>query len=130
MILDPGNHEDGLPAVIFDDESRQIEIPPTLHVHRYYKSGDKGYQGPIINGGPTIMVAQYPKTGERINVDVMLPHATPEIVYTKKTSPTSIRTNASSFSFCPLFSNHVKVASTSCATWGRIDSITTATAID
>ena len=49
VIMDPGAHQNGLPAVIFDDESREIEIPPALHIHRYYYSGDKEYQGPISN---------------------------------------------------------------------------------
>jgi hypothetical protein len=54
-----------------------------VHVHRYYYSGDKEFQGPIIQGGPTVVVANHPKTGERIYVDVMLPAGAPRISYSK-----------------------------------------------
>ncbi len=39
----------------------KVDIAPTVHVHRYYYSGDKEIQGPIINGGPTVVVAITPK---------------------------------------------------------------------
>ena len=83
VILDPGKHERGLPAVeVLGD---QIDIPPTVHVHRYYYSGDKIFHAPIIQGGPTVVVASHPKTGERMYIDVVLPAGAPRIAYTKNT---------------------------------------------
>ncbi|MFG0261907.1 MAG: hypothetical protein ACF788_05915 [Novipirellula sp. JB048] len=85
VILDPGAHERGLPAVKLSGVggSKEIDIPPTVHVHRYFYSGDKIYQGPILQGGPTIVVANHPKTGERMYIDVVLPAGAPRIAYTK-----------------------------------------------
>jgi len=91
VILDPGKHERGLPAVELTprknaegvEEGLAIDIPPKVHVHRYYYSGDKIYQGPIIQGGPTVVVANHPQTGERMYVDVVLPAGAPRIAYTR-----------------------------------------------
>ena len=85
VILDPGTHERGLPAVEIKhvEGGREIDIPPKVHVHRYYYSGDKEFQGPIINGGPTVVVANHPKTGERMYIDVVLPAGAPRIAYNK-----------------------------------------------
>jgi len=82
IIIDPGVEENGLPAP--NVVNGHVEIPPTLHVHPYYYSGDKEYQGPIINGGPTIVVANNPKSGEKRYVDVVLPQGAPLIAYTSK----------------------------------------------
>lgn len=85
VIYDPGTNERGLPGVVLDDREGdlKIDIPPKVHVHRYYYSGDKEFQGPIIQGGPTIVVANHPKTGERMYVDVVLPAGAPRIAYNK-----------------------------------------------
>ncbi len=81
VVLDPGVHETGLPAVLVEDG--QVEIPPTLHVHRYYYSGDKEFQAPILNGGPTIVVAKHPKTGKQAYIDVVLPAGAPLVAHTE-----------------------------------------------
>ncbi len=87
VVYEPGIHERGLPAVRFetaaDGAGLEVEIPPAVHVHRYYYSGDKEIQGPIIQGGPTVVVARHPKTGEQMYVDVVLPAGTPAIAYNK-----------------------------------------------
>lgn len=83
VVLDPGVDEQGLPAVEVTEDG-QVEIPPTLHVHRYYYSGDKEYQGPILQGGPTIVVANHPKTGKKMYIDVTLPPGAPVIAYNKR----------------------------------------------
>ncbi len=80
VIRDPGVHEQGLPAVEIGADGK-VDIPPTLHVHRYYYSEDKEYQGPMITGGPTTVVAQHPSTGERLYIDVVLPPGAPTIAY-------------------------------------------------
>jgi hypothetical protein len=83
VILEPGKHERGLPAVELKPHcgGLLVDIPPTVHVHRYYYSGDKEYQGPIIQGGPTVVVANHPKTGRRMYVEVTLPPGAPRIAH-------------------------------------------------
>lgn len=86
-IFLPGTHDRGLPAVRFQPKcgnQLEVDIPPTVHVHRYYYSGDKEFQGPIIQGGPTVVVANHPKTGERMYVNVTLPPGAPKIVHNKQ----------------------------------------------
>jgi hypothetical protein len=85
VVYDPGVHQQGLPSPQFKKSGKglTVEIPPAVHVHRYYYSGDKEIQGPLIRGGPTVVVANHPKTGERMYIDVMLPAGAPTIVYNK-----------------------------------------------
>ncbi|MEO9595189.1 hypothetical protein [Rhodopirellula bahusiensis] len=85
VIMDPGAHEYGLPAVNLRQlpGGQKIDIPPTVHVHRYFYSGDKVYQAPIIQGGPTVVVASHPRTGARMYIDVVLPAGAPRIAYTQ-----------------------------------------------
>jgi hypothetical protein len=87
VIYDPGLHERGLPAITFEPsaDGLKVDIPPIVHVHRYYYSGNREYQGPLIDGGPTIVVANHPKTGERMYIDVMLPAGAPVIEYDAST---------------------------------------------
>lgn len=86
VVLDPGTHELGLPAVRMvpaTDGQVTVEIPPTVHAHRFYYGGDKEFQGPIVQGGPTVVVANHPKTGEQMYVDVNLPPGAPVIAHRK-----------------------------------------------
>jgi len=65
VVIHPGAHERGLPAVRLvptTDGTVKVDVPRTIHVHRYYYDGDKEYQGPIIQGGPTVVVANHPKS--------------------------------------------------------------------
>ncbi|MCA8995052.1 MAG: hypothetical protein KDA69_02250 [Planctomycetaceae bacterium] len=79
IVIDPGQQENGLPTAVLSNG--QVDIPPTLHVHPYFYSGDKEYQGPILNGGPTIVVAKHPKSGEKLYIDAILPAGAPIIAY-------------------------------------------------
>lgn len=87
VVYEPGVHERGLPAVQFRSPQLGrglcVDIPPAVHIHRYYFSGEREIQGPIIQGGPTVVVANHPKTGERMYIDVMLPAGAPRIAYRK-----------------------------------------------
>jgi hypothetical protein len=80
LVIEPAGQERGLPSVVI--ENGQVEIPPTLHVHPYYYSGDKEYQAQILNGGPTIIVANHPRSGEKLYIDAVLPQGAPTIAYT------------------------------------------------
>jgi hypothetical protein len=123
VVLDPGTHERGLPAVNLApvDGGMQIDIPPAVHVHRYYYSGDKEVQGPIISGGPTVVVANHPKTGERMYIDVVLPAGAPRIAYSKHaiTYVYPNRRVAVNFQSFPLNPEKVVVRHLSGKGWGR-----------
>lgn len=87
VVIPPDAHQRKFPAVQFDgieglEEFATINIPETLHVHRYYYSGDKEIQGPILHGGPTVIVANHPVCGERMYVRATLPAGAPRIAYT------------------------------------------------
>jgi len=59
-LLDPGQSTTGIPAVQTVaglDGMNKVEIPPTVLVHRYYPSGDRSFQGPMLPGGPMIIAA-------------------------------------------------------------------------
>lgn len=83
VVIDPAVHENGLPIPIVSDG--QVEIPPTLHVHPYYYCGDKEYQAQIMNGGPTIIVANHPRSGDKLYIDAVLPQGAPIVAYSART---------------------------------------------
>lgn len=82
-ILDPGVSSNGVPAVVINDD-QTIDIPPVVMVHRYYYSGDRSFQGPMLPGGPSILVLNHPKNGERIYVQAQMMPGAPRVTYTKK----------------------------------------------
>lgn len=59
----------------------QVDVQPTLHVHRNFYNGDKEFQGPLLQGGPTVVVACHPRTGKRLYAQLNLPSGAPIIVY-------------------------------------------------
>jgi len=85
VVYDAGTHERGIPGVLLSDseEGQTVEFSPAIHVHRYYYNGNKEYQGPIISGGPTIVVARHPNTSETMYIEVDLPGGAPLIAYDK-----------------------------------------------
>jgi hypothetical protein len=86
VVIEPDLHEQGWPAVTLrntPDGGLQVEIPPTIHVHRFYYSGDREYQGPVIKGGPTLIVAGHPRSGEQLYTRVTLPPGMPIIAYSQ-----------------------------------------------
>jgi hypothetical protein len=84
VIYDAGQHYRDLPAVNFAPVpgGAKVEIVPKVHVHRYYYSGDKTFQGPLIGGGPVTVVAKHPVTNKQLYIDVNLPSGAPSIRYT------------------------------------------------
>ena len=85
VIYKPGTHAEGLPAVEFVPRGPglAVEVPPAVHVHRFYYSGNKEFQGPFVSGGPTMIVANHPKTGEKVSIETNLPAGFPELAYTR-----------------------------------------------
>lgn len=79
LVIDPGVEEQGKPTVIID--GGRVEIPPTLHIHPNYYSGDREYQAQLLEGGPTIIVANHPLSGKQLYIDAILPAGAPIIAY-------------------------------------------------
>lgn len=84
-VILPGVSSDGIAAVLVesDNGAAKIEIPPTVLVHRYYYTGDRQFQGPFIPGGPSIIVANHPKTKCRVYADVQMLPGAPVVLYSK-----------------------------------------------
>lgn len=86
-VLDPNAHPRGIPAIVPTDANHdgqmEIDIPQTILVHRYYYTGERSFQGPMIPGGPSIVVASHPKTGERCYVNVQMLPGAPRVTYRK-----------------------------------------------
>ncbi|WP_143544180.1 hypothetical protein [Rhodopirellula sp. MGV] len=82
-VIDPGADSLGNPAVQLQDagSGMAVEIPPTVLVHRYYYTGDRSFRGPDLPGGPTIVVASHPRTGERTYVQVQMLPGSPIVHY-------------------------------------------------
>ena len=84
-LLDPGVDPTGKPTAIVRPVApgvQQIDIPPTVLVHKFYYTGDRSFQGPMLPGGPMIVSVTHPKTQERVYVPVMLPPGAPRVTYT------------------------------------------------
>lgn len=84
-VLDPNADSLGRPAVeLVRDEYGNliVDIPPVVLVHRYYFTGERSFQAQLLPGGPSIVVVNHPKTGERVYIDVQMPPGAPRVTYT------------------------------------------------
>lgn len=84
VVYPPGTMDRDLPGIdlVLDPElGWQANIQPTLHVHRNFYNGNKEFQGPLLQGGPTVVSACHPRTGRRLYAQVSLPSGAPIIVY-------------------------------------------------
>ena len=84
-ILDPNADPLSRPAVELEHDvngNMIVNIPPSVLVHRYYFTGERSFQAQLLPGGPTIVVANNPKTGERVYIDVQMPPGAPRVTYT------------------------------------------------
>jgi len=83
-VLDPRVDSAGKPAIVLRQVGDQmcVDIPPTVLVHRYYYSGNRTFQAQLLPGGPTMVVASHPKTGERCYLEVQMPPGAPRVTYT------------------------------------------------
>lgn len=85
-LLDPGVDPTGKPTAIVRPDPNNpgnnlVEIPPTILVHKFYYTGDRTFQGPMLPGGPMIAAVNHPKTGERTYVNIVLPPGAPKVTY-------------------------------------------------
>ncbi len=84
-VLDPGVDPLGNPAVVvrpgLNGQCMDIDIPPVVLVHRYYYTGDRSFQAQMLPGGPSIVVVNHPKTGERCYIPVQMLPGAPRVTY-------------------------------------------------
>jgi hypothetical protein len=90
-ILDPNVDPRGNPAVVLNPRvvcTRQgpegrlfVDIPEVVIVHRYYYTGDRTFQAQFLPGGPSIIVLNHPRTGERLYLPVQMLPGAPRITY-------------------------------------------------
>jgi len=86
-VLDPGVDPAGKATAVLrpgPNGVQQVDIPPTVLVHKYYFTGDRSFQGPLLTGGPVIVVASHPKTLERVYVPMVLPPGAPRVTYRRE----------------------------------------------
>jgi hypothetical protein len=83
VVYDAGTHERGLAEIELNQTERgtEVDISRALHVHRSYYNGDKEFQFSLIQGGPTTVVANHPRTGEKLYIEVDLPSGIPIVAY-------------------------------------------------
>lgn len=82
-ILDPGVDPEGKPRVLVEviDGKKIVTIPQAVIVHKYYYTGDRSFQGPLLKGGPTIVVFHHPATGCQEMLEVQMLPGAPRITY-------------------------------------------------
>jgi hypothetical protein len=83
-ILDPQVDPEGKPRALVQMGNNgfpQVDIPAKVIVHRYYYSGDRDFQGPMLQGGPTMLAVNDPTTGEQVYAETQLPPGAPRIKY-------------------------------------------------
>jgi hypothetical protein len=83
IVLDPRVDPEGKPRAVFiqTEYGQNLEIPPSVIVHRYYYSGDRDFQGPMLPGGNTLVVLKHPYSGEQMSLEVPLSPGAPRIYY-------------------------------------------------
>lgn len=79
-IIDAGVNSTGKPEPVITS-NHQVDIPPALIIHNYYYSGDRDFRAPAFPGGPCVVVAQHPLTGEKMYLDVQMLPGSPRVVY-------------------------------------------------
>ncbi len=83
-VLDPNADPLGRPAVELHQGAHglQVDIPPAVLVHKYYYTGDRSFQAQLLPGGPSIIVVNHPKTGERCYIEAQMLPGAPRVTYT------------------------------------------------
>lgn len=83
-VLDPNADPLGRPAVELRQsaDGLQVDIPPSVLVHKYYYTGDRSFQAQMLPGGPSIIVVNHPKTGERCYIQAQMLPGAPRVTYT------------------------------------------------
>jgi hypothetical protein len=101
-VLDPNADPLGNPAVIVRDDGYGqsiVDIPPVVLVHRYYYTGDRSFQGPMLPGGPSIVVVNDPRDGQRCYIPVQMLPGAPRVHYSGRKIEYDYGRNGISISF-------------------------------
>lgn len=83
-ILDPGADPVGNPAVELTPSANGrtlVDVPRTVLVHKYYYTGDRSFQYKLMPGGPSTIVVDHPRTGQRMYLEASLPPGAPRVYY-------------------------------------------------
>jgi len=83
-VIDPRVDPEGKPRAVIQHHGNgnpYVDIPPTIIVHKYYYTGDREFQGPLIPGGPSIVVVNHPVSGERLYLEAQMLPGAPRITY-------------------------------------------------
>ena len=85
-VLDPGVDPKGEPRAILrkagtDSEGFTVEVPETVHIHRYFPAGTCEFQAQYFAGGPTIVCARHPYSYEMVYVHIELAAGYPKVRY-------------------------------------------------
>lgn len=87
QIIPPNVDSLGKPRVVMVPQGASglldIEVPPTVILHRYYYTGDRNFQAQMLPGGPTVVVARHPRSGEQIAIEAQLLPGAPRVYYTR-----------------------------------------------
>lgn len=86
QVIDPGVDPLGNPTTQLVPDPRnpgqmQAIVSPTVIMHHYYYSGDRTFQGPMLPGGPCILVVCHPATGERCYIPAQMLPGAPKVTY-------------------------------------------------
>ena len=85
LVLDPGVDPKGDPKVFLheteDKSGLTVDIPETVHVHKYFPCGSREFQAQYFAGGPTIVSALHPYTHEIVYVHLNLSPGFPKVKY-------------------------------------------------
>lgn len=88
MVIPPKVDSLNLPRAVFvprgDSQHLDIEVPPTVILHRYYYTGNRDFQAQMLPGGPSVIVARHPGTGEQIAIEAQLLPGAPRVYYTRR----------------------------------------------
>lgn len=113
-VLDPNVERMGRPAILTTpgipgSGTLQIDVPPTVLVHRYYYTGDRRFQAQLLPGGPCVVVVNHPKTAERCYIPVQMIPGAPRVTYTSNTIEYDYGHQGITIRFCCLLSAQPKV---------------------
>lgn len=124
VVLDPNADPLGNPAVEIQPSAdnpgmMEVDIPPAVIVHRFYYTGDRCFQGPMLPGGPSIVVCHHPKTGEKCYVPVQMLPGAPVVRYSAKGIEYDYGKNGITLDFCTC-KGHPKVVYRNCRPPARV----------
>lgn len=86
VVLDPGVDPRGEPRPILRESETAknrliVEIPESVHIHRYFPTSPCEFQAQYFAGGPTIICARHPATNQQVYISLDLARGWPKVRY-------------------------------------------------